>query len=277
MAELERRFPLVATADMHIGSPTDQHFTLGEWEALFAEMGRKGNVITIAGDLTQDGKMNEADAVARMFEQAQVPVLVTLGNHDRRSTNIRKFKAKITEPHNVYLLDDTQYYLYKEGPPEEEAVHGFIGMLGVGGGFGHSTVARGQGYDNTVYLSHMEPHARALGHRIHHSPAAKNTLILHYPPFPSHRVYEQGYNPPPLEDITDQYGDKVERILHGHFHDDKAAHETVGGKEVRNVSKDNLMAAQPDNAPFVVIFSRLSGYERFAYQQPSLVYDRVTA
>ncbi|GEM_PF-5095156 len=259
MPELDRRtFPIAVTGDTHIGSPTLQGFTLDEWGDHFEKAGKIGRVINHTGDLSQDGKLVEAEDAAKILDRSEAPVLVTLGNHDYRSPDLSRFKAIISEPSNVYLLDDLDYFLLEDSDEGRESVFGFVAIQGIGGGFGHSSIGNGLPYDQSYYTQVMERQAQALRYKLHQTQAARNIVSMHYPPSQSRRAFEQKRIHEPLETTIDAF-DNVVLVLHGHFHEDVANHQTPGGKLVRNTAKDHMLTL-PGSRPFGVIYEKFGDY-----------------
>jgi len=68
---------IAAIGDLHV-SETSQ----GRYRALFEEMSEAADVIVLCGDLTNFGKVSEAEILAEDLRGATAPVLGVLGNHD---------------------------------------------------------------------------------------------------------------------------------------------------------------------------------------------------
>ena len=96
---------LAATGDLHIrvGDPGPVSAQL--WAAT-----RGVDALVIAGDITENGRIVEAELAAEILSRIDVPILAVLGNHDLRSFRRLAFRQVMTEA-GVVLLDGTSEVL----------------------------------------------------------------------------------------------------------------------------------------------------------------------
>ena len=71
---------VAAVGDVHLADDLR-----GRYAPLLTDISEEADALLVAGDLTQHGTVEEAEAFADEFDAADVPVLVVLGNHDYHS------------------------------------------------------------------------------------------------------------------------------------------------------------------------------------------------
>lgn len=116
---------LAATADLHIRGP--------ETESLaghFHNLPQRADVLLVAGDLTENGRLIEAEAAAELLAEAGVPVVAVLGNHDNRTLRRTAFRRAFMR-RGIELLDGQATRIVL---PNQMAL-GIAGTAGCGGGF----------------------------------------------------------------------------------------------------------------------------------------------
>ena len=115
---------IAAVGDVHVG--LDSRGRLAPW---LAEVGTCADVLLLAGDLTQVGRVDEAEVLVGELAEATVPVIAVLGNHDLHS-DLGDEVAGVLEAAGVTVL---------EGGTAELTVGdtslGVAGVAGFGGGF----------------------------------------------------------------------------------------------------------------------------------------------
>ena len=77
MANDTRPLRVAAIGDLHVRE-TD----IAPYRELFAEVSNHADVLLLCGDLTNFGKIKEAEILAEDIKSCAVPVLGVLGNHD---------------------------------------------------------------------------------------------------------------------------------------------------------------------------------------------------
>ncbi|MFN8594381.1 MAG: metallophosphoesterase [Thermomicrobiales bacterium] len=116
---------IAATGDLHIRG--DEDFELGE---ALVSAGRNADVLLLAGDLTESGRLLEAEAAANLLASVPVPVIAVLGNHDRRSLRMVALR-RVFERSGIEVLDGAATVLTL---PTGSRI-GIAGTTGSGGGF----------------------------------------------------------------------------------------------------------------------------------------------
>src|SRR3954470_6144757 len=77
MAATERKLRVAAIGDLHV-----MEDSVAPYRELFTEMSNNADVVVLCGDLTNFGKVTEAQILADDIRACSVPVLGVLGNHD---------------------------------------------------------------------------------------------------------------------------------------------------------------------------------------------------
>src|SRR5882757_7657503 len=78
----ECRIRIAAAGDIHYGERDDDRKRAA---AAFAGIDDRADVVLLAGDLTTHGLPEQAEIVADVVRDLEVPVLTVLGNHDWHS------------------------------------------------------------------------------------------------------------------------------------------------------------------------------------------------
>ena len=200
-----------------------------------ASVGRRADVLVVAGDITDGGRLPEAERAAELFRIVSLPIVAVLGNHDRRCLRRTAFR-RILEAAGVTLLDGEATVIDGRGP----ASIGFAGVAGAGGGFwpdrgphplrdrawqamavrARREAARldaalaGLDAEATVVVTHFSPTATTLGAE----PLAKYWMLGNSE----------------LGRVIDRH--RVDLVLHGHAHLGNPVGRTAGGTPVHNVA-----------------------------------------
>ncbi|MDQ3653698.1 MAG: metallophosphoesterase, partial [Chloroflexota bacterium] len=116
---------VVATGDLHIraGDP-------GLVAPRLLDATADADVLLIAGDITENGRIVEAHLARDLLAEITVPILAVMGNHDLRSVRRLAFR-KVLLTAGITLLDGASSVLI--GPHGVRI--GFAGVAGCGGGF----------------------------------------------------------------------------------------------------------------------------------------------
>ena len=225
----------------------------------------RADVLVIAGDMTDNGRLAEFEAVASVLSLIRVPVIAVLGNHDRRCLR-RTALRRILEVAGVRLLDGTGMSVpvavaagspapgstWPGHPVPQMVMVGFAGVGGYGGGFWPDEGPLVPAYRATqaVALRARREAARlddALQEIV--TGVEARVVVLHYAP----TVTTLGTEPPAklwmlgnsvLAKVIDQY--PVDLVVHGHAHLGNPEGQTPAGTPVRNV------AAHVVGAPVVI-------------------------
>lgn len=199
------------------------------------DLRQRADVLLVAGDLTDSGRIVEAEAAAELLTTAGVPVIAVLGNHDLRTVRRVAFR-RVFERHGIMILDGGAHHLTTHSGIRI----GVAGTTGSGGGFWpvegpdaiHARTLKrlairsrreAQALDNalasldadvTIALMHFSPTVSTLGRE----PIAKYWMLGNC---------ELGL-------VLDRH--RPDMVIHGHAHLGNLAGHTVGGVPVRNVA-----------------------------------------
>ena len=217
---------------LRIAATADVHARMGDTEILGALAGsaaRHADVLVIGGDLTDLGRLEQAEALLRALDDCPIPVVVTLGNHDYESGNA----AEIS-----HLLDESKVHLLDRSSVVIDGV-GFAGVKGFCGGFDH-TIANSFGEDLfKAWVTEGILEAEALKNKLRGLETGRRVAVLHYAPI---RATVEG-EPPEIHAFlgTSRLGVALDEggatvAFHGHAHNGPFKGKTPGGVPVFNVS-----------------------------------------
>lgn len=239
---------LAAIGDLHV--QTDVSPGLADDLATVHD---RADALVIAGDMTDNGRLAEFEAVASVLATVRIPVIAVLGNHDRRCLR-RTALRRILEAAGVRLLDGTGTTVavtprrpgatpaltyFPSLPPVEV---GFAGVGGYGGGFWPEEGPLVPAYRATQAISlRARREAARLDQALHEieTGVAVRVVVLHYAP----TVTTLGNEPPAklwmlgnsvLAKVIDQH--PVDLVIHGHAHLGNPEGHTPAGTPVRNVA-----------------------------------------
>lgn len=235
---------------MRIAALGDLHCSrgcAGQLRTLFAEAGRRADVLVLCGDLTQKGLPEEARLLARELEDAiaAVPVLAVLGNHDFES-GADESVVGILEEAGVTVLDGEAW--------ERDGV-GFAGVKGFGGGFDERALAP---WGETVMKGFVEEATREtfkLERALASLRTSRRVALMHYAPIVA-TVRGEPLEIYPflgssrLAEPLDRY--EVDAAFHGHAHQGSIEGRTRGGRPVFNVALPLLRRSDPQRIPFIL-------------------------
>jgi Icc-related predicted phosphoesterase len=200
-----------------------------------AELPGRVDALVIAGDITNGGRLVEAELAADLFRSLPLPIIAVLGNHDLRCLRRSAFR-RILEGAGVTVLEGEAAVV----ETRRGARLGFAGASGCGGGFWpvegpdafHSRAFKALALrtrreasrldaaltnlhsDLTVAVTHFAPSITTLGNE----PLAKYWMLGNCE----------------LGRIIDRHA--VDLVLHGHAHLGNAFGYTAGGTPIRNVA-----------------------------------------
>lgn len=222
---------IAAIGDMHLKT---------EFPAELAESLRgvaaRADMLVIAGDITDQGRLPEVELAAEVLRQIDLPKLAVLGNHDRRCIRRTAFR-RILEAGGVTLLDGQALTLPKA---YGGATIGFAGVGGYGGGFWPNEGPIGPSYriSQAVAIRARREAAR-LDHALSELRADIRLVLMHYAPTattlgdePLAKYWMLGNSE--LAKVIDRHD--VDLVIHGHAHLGNTHGSTPGGTPVRNVA-----------------------------------------
>jgi Icc-related predicted phosphoesterase len=193
----------------------------------------KADLLLLAGDLTNAGRLVEAELVCEELAGVELPVVAVLGNHDHDSGEGARI-AGMLQGIGVHVLDGSTVML-----DLGDVRVGLAGVKGTGGGFDpgatpRTVTERSSGLVETTESVHrLVPALRRLdtGVRI---------ALTHYAPVPDTLAGE----PPEIWEHlgTHLLGAAIDAggahlAVHGHAHHGSEQGRTGGGCPVRNVAQ----------------------------------------
>lgn len=230
---------VAALGDLHCARTSQ-----GAFQALFAQVSERADVLVLCGDLTDYGHPEEAQVLAREVRASlKIPVVGVLGNHDYEAGHADEVRAILTEA-GVRVLD---------GDAVEVHGVGIAGVKGFAGGFGARALQSWGERILKAFVREAVDEALKLESALARLRTAHRIAVLHYSP-----VRETVDTEPPeilpflgssrLEDPINRYA--ATAVVHGHAHHGRAEGRTSAGVPVYNVSLPVLRAAFPDQPPF---------------------------
>jgi Icc-related predicted phosphoesterase len=217
---------LAAVGDLHV-SETCQ----ARYRTLFEEVSATADVLALAGDLTNFGKISEAEILAEDLRACTIPVVAVLGNHDYEC-GVPDEVAKILQQAGVIMLGEQAAVI--------EGV-GFAGAKGFIGGFGRGELGAFGEPAIKAFVDESRNEARLLENALRSLRTDRVVAVLHYAPIPETVEGE------PLEiypflgssrlaHAIDRF-DNVKAVVHGHAHRGAYSGRTPGGVPVFNCAQ----------------------------------------
>ncbi len=219
---------IAAVGDLHIRAGVP----LGMADELLA-LGDQADVLVLAGDITDGGRIPEVEAAADLLRPVGLPIVAVLGNHDRRCLRRTAFR-RILESAGVTLLDGEATVL------DIGVRLGFAGVGGYGGGFWPD---EGPALPHHRAAQALAVRARREAVRLDQAlcqlDAKVKIVVMHYAPTtstlgsePSIKYWMLGNIE--LAHVIDRHD--VDLVIHGHAHLGNTYGQTTGGTPVRNVA-----------------------------------------
>ncbi len=230
---------LAAVADVHFKQENQE-----ENVRQFAAVNHMADLLVLAGDLTNHGRVEEMEACLAVLAHVEIPMVAVLGNHDHESGQ-QDTLAGMARVAGVNVLDGTCY--------EHDGV-GFAGTKGFCGGFApYELLPFGEGgIKNFVEIAEREAIKLDYGLAQLHTP--RKVAITHYAPVLETVVGE----PEPIFPFlgSSRLGRVIEQhrpalALHGHAHHGSFATKSATGVPIHNVALPILKKRQ-ETHPFVI-------------------------
>ena len=199
----------------------------------FEELEDKADLLFIAGDLTQSGAIEEAEALADDLKAATIPVVIVLGNHDYHQN-------KHIEMLNLFR--DCGFTAL-EGQSAQFEIRGrsvgVVGMKGFGGGFFGACVTEFGEPETKDFARFSKHQAEVLNRELALLETEFRFVLLHFSPIEATLLGEKKEIYPflgsyLLAEAADMNG--ADAIFHGHAHLGTERGATPGGIPVRNVA-----------------------------------------
>ncbi|MBF9254539.1 metallophosphoesterase [Pontibacter sp. 172403-2] len=223
---------IAAVGDIHV-CETDQ----GKWEDFFREVSQRADVLLLCGDLTDTGRVAEAEVLAHELKSCTIPVVAVLGNHDYERDNGKAIR-KLLINENVHLLDGDSVVIGDVG---------FAGVKGFGGGFDKAMLGMfGEQMIKDFVQEAVDEALKldgALARLDSEHVDLKKIAVLHYAPIKATVEGEPEQIFPFLG--SSRLAEPLNRrqvlaAFHGHAHIGVLEGETSKGVKVFNVSKPIL-------------------------------------
>lgn len=222
---------------IRIAAVGDVHYDRNSRERLrrhFKAISERADLLLIAGDLTQSGALEEAQALANDLEHASVPVVSVLGNHDFHQNRQNEIMGVLTKV-GVYGLEGTACTFMIKG----QSV-GVMGLKGFGGGFSGGCVTEFGEPEMKAFAHHCRVQAEILRNGLESLDTEYKFALLHFSPVEGTLVGEKREIYPflgsyLLAEAIDAVG--VDAVFHGHAHYGLEKSWTPGGIPVRNVAQ----------------------------------------
>lgn len=231
---------IAAIGDLHVTEDS-----IAPYRRIFAEMSASADVIILCGDLTNFGKIREAEILADDIRLCTVPVLGVLGNHDYECGNCDEVR-KILRDSGMIVLDEQAH--------EIDSV-GFAGVKGFLGGFGRGELAPFGEPAIKAFVNETINEARKLENALRSLRTEKMVAVLHYSPIIETLRGEpieifQYLGSARLADALDRF-DNIAAVFHGHAHHGSYEGRTLRGIPVYNVAQ--FVLRDQFGKPYVVL------------------------
>lgn len=229
---------VAAIGDIHVKE--DQISPLRD---LFADISRNADALVLAGDLTDHGRVREAEILAEELRFCNVPVIGVLGNHDYESDHANEVK-EILRKAGMHLLDGDAYELNNVG---------FVGVKGFAGGFGRRMLGAFGEPALKAFVAESVKEAMHLENALHTLNTDRIVVVLHYSPVSGTLEGEPQEIWPylgssRLAETIDRFNVSV--VFHGHAHHGTYKSQTLTGIPVYNVA---MPMEKPTGKPYGLV------------------------
>lgn len=217
---------VAAIGDLHVTETCHNRY-----REMFEEISESADVLALAGDLTNFGKVAEAEILAEDLRACTIPVVAVLGNHDYEAGEPGEV-VRILQQAGVTMLGEQATVI---GGVGFAGAKGFIGGFGRGelGAFGEDAIK--------AFVDEARDEARKLENALRSLRTERVVAVLHYAPIPETVEGE------PLEiypflgssrlaHAVDRF-DNVKAVVHGHAHRGAYSGRTPGGVPVFNCAQ----------------------------------------
>jgi uncharacterized protein len=199
-------------------------------EQLVDDVRGNAELLILAGDLTDNGRLEEGEVLLAGIETIDVPVVAVLGNHDHEDGNNQEL-ADLLASQDIFLLDGSIC--------EIDGV-GFVGAKGFCGGFDNMLV---QPFGEAVLKTFIQAsinEAVILENALARLTTERKIAVMHFAPIKDTLVGESPELFPflgcsRLANAIDRHG--VDLVVHGHAHHGSPFGRTPGNIPVYNVSR----------------------------------------
>jgi Icc-related predicted phosphoesterase len=201
----------------------------------------EADVLVLAGDLTNFGRVAEMESLLNALVRIRVPVIAVLGNHDYESGQAEELMKMMTDE-GIKVLDGTAY--------ERDGV-GFAGGKGFMGGFGRGMLTAFGEPEVKAFVQAGIDEALKLERGISQLRTPKRVIVVHYSPIGDTVKGEPVEIYPYLgssrmSEVIDRHG--ADLVVHGHAHGGSPDGKTTAGIPVHNVALAILQSQTPAQA-----------------------------
>jgi Icc-related predicted phosphoesterase len=232
----------------------DLHIRVGDLGQIAPGLGSATSgvdALLIAGDITEHGRIAEANLACGVLDDIDVPIIAVLGNHDLRSLRRLAFRQVLAAA-GVTVLDGASLILVGD----DGFRVGIVGISGCGGGFWPAAIPDAlpaRAWNALAVRQRRE--ATKLDEALANLDADVRIVLMHFAPTASTLGNEPGakywmLGNGELGRVIDRH--QVDLVLHGHAHLGNQIGFTTGGTPVRNV-------AYPVNAGVVYLSIERAG------------------
>lgn len=228
MAEETGRITVAGLGDVHVGESA-----VHPYRDLFRRIADEADVLALCGDLTNHGKLREAEILADDLRGIGIPVLAVLGNHDYECGAVDDVRHVLTQA-GVQFLDDGTVF-------EFQGV-GFAGVKGFGGGFERMMLDAFGEPSIKQFVHEAVNEAMRLESALRQLETERTVVVLHYAPIAETVEGEPKEIFPflgssRLSETIDRYHERVKAVLHGHAHHGRFTGTTPRGTPVYNCAQ----------------------------------------
>lgn len=225
----QRGIRIAAVADTHL-----RPAVAGRFRPDFRHLAEHADVLLLAGDLTESGRLAEADLLCAEIADLPVPVVAVLGNHDHDHQLGFRIAAQLSDI-GVRMLEGTAITLELNG------IHvGIAGVMGGSGGFPDFPGTPDEGTEEHRARMRRGPlDALLLRQTLDTLDTDIRIALMHFSPVIDTLIGEPpkiypGLGCHALAEAVD--AGQATLALHGHAHNGTEIGCTAGGVPVRNVS-----------------------------------------
>jgi Icc-related predicted phosphoesterase len=217
---------LAAIGDLHVTETSQKRY-----RDLFLEISDKADVLALCGDLTNFGKISEAEVLAEDLRHCTIPMVGVLGNHDYEC-GVPDEVAKIFQEAGVRMLGEQATMV--------DGV-GFAGVKGFVGGFGRGELGSFGELAIKAFVDESREEARKLENALRSLRTDRVVAVLHYAPI-AETVEGEPLEIYPflgssrLAHAVDRF-DNVKAVVHGHAHRGTYQGSTPRGIPVYNCAQ----------------------------------------
>jgi Icc-related predicted phosphoesterase len=238
MTAQNNKVRIAAVGDLHCPKNSDAVL-----QPLFSQINDGADILLLCGDLTDYGRPEEAQMLAKALGIVKIPILAVLGNHDYECGKADLVERILCDV-GVHMLNGESYILHGIG---------FVGVKGFAGGFGDRALQPWGEEALKHFVREAVDEALRLESALAKLQVPQRIAFLHYSPI---QATVQGEAPEvvpflgssKLEDPLNRY--TVLAAFHGHAHHGTPEGRTQNDIPVYNVAMPVLRQAFPDRPPF---------------------------